>query len=185
VIAWRKDLDDRKLAAGSVRRKLSALASLYEYLTDQNAVPTNPVKGVKRPKVDSYEGKTPAIADKEARQLMQLPGDKSLKGLRDRALLATLLHHGLRRDEEVGALMQFRPAVRFVTPLTRIFPELRNKSVQVAAPRTIGQHPASASTEWTSIEERYARSLDCRNTDLLDRTPSGATSCNSRTAKKS
>ena len=99
VIAWRKDLDHRKLAPGSIRRKLSALSSLYEFLTDQNAVPTNPVKGVKRPKVDSYEGKTPAIADKEARQLMNLPNDKTLKGLRDRALLATLLYHGLRREE--------------------------------------------------------------------------------------
>jgi site-specific recombinase XerD len=44
VIAWRKDLDARKLAAGSVRRKLSAISSLYEYLTDQNAVPTNPAR---------------------------------------------------------------------------------------------------------------------------------------------
>jgi site-specific recombinase XerD len=100
VIAWRKDLDRRKLAPGSVRRKMSALSSLYEFMTDQNAVATNPVKGVKRPKVDSYEGKTPAIADKEARQLMALPNEKSLKGLRDRALLAaTLLYHGLRREE--------------------------------------------------------------------------------------
>lgn len=78
---------------------MSALSSLYEFLTDKNAVATNPVKGVKRPKVDSYEGKTPAIADKEARQLMNLPNDKSLKGLRDRAMLATLLYHGLRREE--------------------------------------------------------------------------------------
>jgi site-specific recombinase XerD len=69
IIAWRKDLDARKLAAGSIRRKMSALSSLYEFLTDKNAVAANPVKGVKRPKVDSYEGKTPAIADKEARQL--------------------------------------------------------------------------------------------------------------------
>ncbi len=99
VIAWRKDLDRRTLAPGSIRRKLSAISSLYEFLTDQNAVPTNPVKGVKRPKVDSYEGKTPAIADKEARQLMNLPSPKTLKGLRDRALLATLLYHGLRREE--------------------------------------------------------------------------------------
>ena len=59
VIAWRKDLDARKLAPGSIRRKMSALSSLYEFLTDKNAVATNPVKGVKRPKVDSYEGKTP------------------------------------------------------------------------------------------------------------------------------
>ena len=99
VIAWRKDLDRRKLAPGSVRRKMSALSWLYEFMTDQNAIATNPVKGVKRPKVDSYEGKTPAIADKEARKLMALPNDKTLKGLRDRALLATLLYHGLRREE--------------------------------------------------------------------------------------
>ena len=99
VIAWRKDLDHRKLAPGSIRRKLSALSSLYEFLTDQNAVPVNPVKGVKRPKVDSYEGKTPAIADNEARQLMNLPSDKTIKGIRDRAMLATLLYHGLRREE--------------------------------------------------------------------------------------
>ncbi len=76
VIAWRQDLDQRKLAPGSIRRKLSALSSLYDFLTDKNAVPTNPVKGVKRPKVDSYEGKTPAIADKEARQLLSLPTTK-------------------------------------------------------------------------------------------------------------
>src|SRR5271163_2792223 len=44
VIAWRKDLDARKLAAGSIRRKMSALSSLYEFLTDKNAVAANPVK---------------------------------------------------------------------------------------------------------------------------------------------
>ena len=48
VIAWRKDLDRRKLAPGSVRRKMSALSSLYEFMTDQHAVANNPVKGVKR-----------------------------------------------------------------------------------------------------------------------------------------
>jgi site-specific recombinase XerC len=51
---------------------MSALSSLYEFLTDKNAVATNPVKGVKRPKVDSYEGKTPAMADKEARRPLSL-----------------------------------------------------------------------------------------------------------------
>ena len=78
---------------------MSALSSLYEFMTDQNAIATNPVKGVKRPKVDSYEAKTPAIADEEARHLIARPNAKTLKGLRDRALLATLLYHGLRREE--------------------------------------------------------------------------------------
>lgn len=52
VITCRKDLDARKLAPGSIRRKMSALSSLYEFLTDKNAVAINPVKGVKRPKVN-------------------------------------------------------------------------------------------------------------------------------------
>lgn len=63
VLAWRADLEKQGLAGSSIRRKLAALASLYEYLCDSNAVTHNPVKGVKRPKVDSYEGKTPALGD--------------------------------------------------------------------------------------------------------------------------
>jgi len=59
----------------------------------------NPVKGVKRPKVESYEGKTPAIADAQARTLLSLPEAETIKGKRDRAILSTLLHHALRREE--------------------------------------------------------------------------------------
>lgn len=56
VLSWRADLEKQGLAGSSIRRKLAAMASLYEYLCDSNAVTHNPVKGVKRPKVDSYEG---------------------------------------------------------------------------------------------------------------------------------
>jgi integrase/recombinase XerD len=98
VLAWRQDLELRELAGASVRRKLAALSSLFEYLSDANAVTHNPVKGVRRPKVESYEGKTPAISDAQARQLLKVPAGTT-KGLRDRALLSLLLHHGLRREE--------------------------------------------------------------------------------------
>jgi integrase/recombinase XerD len=99
ILAWRKDLERRELAGSTVRRKLAALSSLFEYLCDQNSVPTNPIKGVKRPKVESYEGKTPALGDAQARHLLKLPAGDNLKALRDRALLSLLLHHGLRREE--------------------------------------------------------------------------------------
>jgi integrase/recombinase XerD len=99
ILAWRKDLERRELAGATVRRKLAALSSLFEYLCDQNSVPTNPIKGVKRPKVESYEGKTPALGDSQARHLLNLPAGDGLKALRDRALLSLLLHHGLRREE--------------------------------------------------------------------------------------
>ena len=51
------------LAAASIRRKLAALASLCDYLCECNAVTHNPVRGVKRPKTETSEGKTPALGD--------------------------------------------------------------------------------------------------------------------------
>jgi integrase/recombinase XerD len=99
VIAWRDDLMQRALSRMTVRHRLAALSSLFEYLCEKNAVTHNPVKGVKRPGVESYEGKTPALGDHQARRLLDAPEGASVKGKRDRAILATLLYHALRRDE--------------------------------------------------------------------------------------
>jgi site-specific recombinase XerD len=99
VIAWRKDLESRSLAPASVRRKLSALSSLFDYLCERNAVVCNPVDGVKRPAALSNEGSTPALGDAQARRLLEAPPPDTLKGVRDRAILATLLYHGIRREE--------------------------------------------------------------------------------------
>ena len=97
VLAWRKTLESRQLASSSLRRKLAALSSLYEYLCDRNAVLHNPVKGVKRPRVESQDSKTPALSDAQARALLKAPTGKTLKAMRDRAILSVLLFHGLRR----------------------------------------------------------------------------------------
>ena len=99
VIAWRDDLARRALSGMTIRHRLAALSSLFEYLCDKNAVTHNPVKGVKRPVVETYEGKTPALGDHQARSLLDAPEGASLKGKRDRAMLATLLYHALRREE--------------------------------------------------------------------------------------
>lgn len=100
VLAWRAALEARSLAGATIRRKLAALASLFDYLLEQNAVAGgNPVHGVKRPAIESNEGKTPALGDHQAKALLDAPPGDSLKGLRDRAVLAVLLYHGLRREE--------------------------------------------------------------------------------------
>ena len=65
VLAWRKSLEERVLSGSTIRRKMAALSSLFEYLCEKNAVPVNPVKGAKRPRADSNEGKTPALGDFE------------------------------------------------------------------------------------------------------------------------
>jgi site-specific recombinase XerC len=105
LIAWRKDLERRGLAPSSIRRKLAAVAALFDHLCEVNAVSHNPVRGVKRPKAEGNEGnegKTPALGDGQARTLLGAPPDNTLKGKRDRAILATFLHHGLRCEELCG-----------------------------------------------------------------------------------
>jgi integrase/recombinase XerD len=99
MIAWRDDLGERVLNGTTIRHRMAALSSLFQYLCDKNAVTHNPVKGVKRPRSETEEGKTPALADHQARKLLVAPAEKSLKGIRDRAILATLLYHALRREE--------------------------------------------------------------------------------------
>ena len=98
-IAWRKELERRALAPSSIRRKLAALASLFDYLCERNAVSHHPADGVKRPRANHSEGLTPALGDAQARALLNAPPEDTLKGQRDRAILATLLYHGLRREE--------------------------------------------------------------------------------------
>ena len=114
VIAWRDELIRRgreralepglaePLSAATVRRKLSALSSLFGYLCDSNAVTHNPVKGVSRPSEGSNEGKTPALGDAQARRLLGAPDPETLKGKRDRAILSVLFFHAIRREEVAG-----------------------------------------------------------------------------------
>jgi integrase/recombinase XerD len=92
-------LGNRLLNGTTIRHRLSALSSLFDYLCEKNAVTHNPVKGVKRPKNDSTEGRTPALGDHQARKLLDAPDGDSLRTLRDKAILATLLYHALRREE--------------------------------------------------------------------------------------
>jgi site-specific recombinase XerC len=71
---------------------------LFDYLCERNAVAGNPVDGVKRPMANGNEGSTAALGDAQARRLLDAPPEGTLKGVRDRAILATLLYHGMRRE---------------------------------------------------------------------------------------
>jgi integrase/recombinase XerD len=117
LIAWRKQLEVRTLEPATVRRKLSAVASLFDHLCDCNAVPFNPVDGVKRPNMGSNEGKSPALGDVEAKAILEAPSPDTIKGLRDRAILSVLLFHGLRRAElcslAVGDVQSRRGVMHF------------------------------------------------------------------------
>lgn len=136
VIAWRKILEAGELAPSTVRRKLSAVSSLFEHLCDQNAVEHNPVTGVKRPRADANEGKTPALSDAQACRLLDAPIGDSLKAIRDRAILAVFLFHAPRRAEVSGLKVGSLRERRGVTHLT-----IRGKGGKT---RFVPLHPRAA-----------------------------------------
>ena len=67
----------------SIRPYRSLCSPLFDHLCEANAVSHNPVRGVKRPKAEGNEGKTPALGDAQARALLDAPPDNTLKGKRD------------------------------------------------------------------------------------------------------
>lgn len=54
---------------------------------------------MKRPAANGNGGSTPTLGDAQVRRLLEAPAPDTLKGIRDRAILATLLYHGIRREE--------------------------------------------------------------------------------------
>lgn len=145
VLAWRQHLEQRGLAGATIRRKLAAVASLFDYLLESNAVAGgNPVHGVKRPKCNGNEGSTPALGDHQAQQLLDTPDAGTLLGKRDRAVLAVLLYHGLRREEAAGLQvsdLQDRRGIRHLRVLGK------GKKV-----RYLPLHPVAAERIYTYLE---------------------------------
>ncbi len=117
LIAWRKQLEGRALEPPTIRRKLSAMSSLFDFLCESNAVEFNPANGVKRPTAGANEGKSPALSGERAKALLEAPAADTVKGSRDRAILSALLFHGLRRAElcslKVGDLQERSGVVHF------------------------------------------------------------------------
>jgi integrase/recombinase XerD len=170
VIGWRKDMERRQLEPASIRRKLSALSSLFNYLCNGNAVAGNPVNGVKRPMANSSEGSTPALGDRQARQLLEAPPDDTLKGVRDRAILATLLYHGIRREElcklDVKDLHSRQGVMYFRVKGKRA--KIRFVEVNPAALRTIEAYLAMAGHR-SDLEGPLFRPVKNNRTGRLDR----------------
>lgn len=150
VIAWRKLLEQKSLAAATIRRKLSALSDLFDHLCESNSITHNPVSGVARPREGANEGKTPALSDFQAKALLNAPPITTLKGKRDRAILAVLLYHALRRSELCTVRVRDYSLRRGVQTLT-----IHGKGSKI---RYIPVHPRAA-----ALIEDYLEALKHRS----------------------
>jgi len=113
VIAWERVMrEEQSAAASTVRRRMSALSSLFKHLVRHGAAPRNPVVDVARPNINREEGSTLVFSKAQARNVLDAPAENTLAGLRDRAILSVGLQVGFRRAEiaalTVGDLHQNR-----------------------------------------------------------------------------
>ena len=94
-------LDEQRLAASSVNRKLSALRSYYKYLRRMGRVGVNPMEKVTAPK--KRKPLPHFVRESEMDRLLELTKeDRSFIGVRDRLILMVFYETGIRRAELLG-----------------------------------------------------------------------------------
>lgn len=106
VIAWQNLMKERGTKPRTIRRRLSALSSLFAHLVAHRAADANPLRDIKRPRVNRRQGTTRAFSPKEARKILDAPDPTTLQGLRDRAILSVGLQAGPRRAEIASLLVK-------------------------------------------------------------------------------
>jgi integrase/recombinase XerD len=105
VIAWQNLMKERGTKPRTIRRRLSALSSLFSHLVTHRAADSNPLRDIKRPRVNRRQGTTRAFSSKEARKILDAPDPTTLQGVRDRAILSVGLQAGPRRSEIASLLV--------------------------------------------------------------------------------
>ena len=112
VTRYRIFLENRKLAAGTINGRLAAVRRLAYEAADAGLLSPELAAGVRRVKGIRKLGVRLGnwLTAEEARLFLQSPPADTLKGKRDRAILAVLLGCGLRRRELAD--LQFKNAPR-------------------------------------------------------------------------
>src|SRR5271165_4986057 len=85
----------------TVKQHLAAVRMLFDFLVVSQILPSNPAASVRGPKHIVKKGKTSVLTSEEARCLLDSIPPDTLAGLRDRALIATMVYSFAR----VGAVV--------------------------------------------------------------------------------
>lgn len=104
VQRYRRKLEDDGLAPSTVNLRLSAIRKLVQEAADNGLVDPALANGVKAVKGVKSAGVRSGnwLTREQAQALLDAPDTSTLKGLRDRAILAVLVGCGLRRSEAAG-----------------------------------------------------------------------------------
>src|SRR5271168_2822311 len=105
VSAWRVSLEERRLGSSSIIIRMSAIRKLAAEAADNGLLAPELAAGISRVKSAKSVGIRMGnwLSVRQAQSLLNAPDVTTVRGLRDRAILAVLLGCGLRRSE-VAAL---------------------------------------------------------------------------------
>jgi integrase/recombinase XerD len=82
----------RERAPQTVKQHLAAIRMLFDWLVTGQIVPFNPAASVRGPRYSIKKGKTPVLSAQETRKLLDSIDTSHVVGLRDRALIGTMVY---------------------------------------------------------------------------------------------
>jgi len=158
VAAWRVALEARGLGAVSINVRITAVRKLAVEAADNGLLAPELANGITRVKGVASKGVRLGnwLTAKQAQALLNAPDATTIKGLRDRAILAELLGCGLRRSEVAALRVQAHPAAGW--PL-----------VHCGSGREARQGPDGAHADVGESGDRYLD--ECRRRDGRLRVP--------------
>ncbi len=93
-------LHQRRYKKSSIGRKVASLRAFFRFLHRERVVEVNPAKIVATPKAEKKHPRFLTVDD--AFRLMEAPDEKTLQGLRDKAILEVFYASGVRISELAG-----------------------------------------------------------------------------------
>ena len=101
VSAWRASLEERRLGSSSIIIRMSAIRKLAAEAADNGLLAPELAAGISRVKSAKCVGIRTGnwLSARQAQNLLNAPDITTVRGLRDRAILAVLFGCGLRRSE--------------------------------------------------------------------------------------
>lgn len=100
LVAWMLKLKNDGRSGSTLNRKMAAVRGYYSFFIKKGWISVNPADNIKSPKVKRKQ--IEFLTVEEVEHLLEQP-DKSLKGVRDQALLELLYAAGLRVTEAANA----------------------------------------------------------------------------------
>lgn len=100
VVSYLLKMKAENKSAATVNRKLASIRAYFNFLQEKGKIKGNPTVGIKSPKIERKD--LEYLTLEEVDLLLQMP-DKSIRGMRDSAILELLYATGIRVNEIISA----------------------------------------------------------------------------------